>query len=151
MIAKSELMMGRDVTYSSEYTQEISDNLDRLLVPMNQIREAWGKLMEVNSGWRPPEVNASTPGAAAHSKHMEGLACDIADPDGSLMTWILNNLDMMQGLGIFFEDFRWTPDWCHFQLGPPRSGKRIFVPSAARPQAPDKWGGAYDSKYDQKV
>lgn len=148
MIAKSELLMGRDVTYASEYTQDISDNLDKLLIPMNQIRAAYGQPMIVNSGWRPPEVNASTPGAATHSKHMEGLACDISDKDGVLMAWVLANLSMMQQLGIYHEDFRWTPDWVHFQLGAPASGHRIFVPSAARPSAPDRWDGNYDHSFD---
>ena len=147
-IAKSELLMGRDVQYASEYTQEISDNLDKLLVPMNQIRDAYGSPMTVNSGWRPPEVNAATPGAAAHSKHMIGLACDIADPDGALMAWVLANLALMQQLGIYHENFDWTPNWVHFQLGAPASGKRIFVPNSNRASSPGRWSGQYDPQYD---
>ena len=149
MISKDELLKGRDAQYPSDYTQEISDNLDRLLAPMNQIRTAWARPMTVTSGWRPPSINAATPGAATHSKHMEGLACDIADPDGSLMAWVLSNLSLMQTLGIYFEDFRWTPNWVHFQLGPPASGKRIFVPSSAPALAPSRWDGEYDHQYDQ--
>jgi hypothetical protein len=149
MIAKSEILMGRDTEYASDYTQEISDNIDKLLEPMNKVREAWAKPMKVNSGWRPPSVNASTPGAATHSKHMEGLACDIADPDGALMEWVLANLDLMQQLNLYFENFDWTPNWVHFQLGGPGSGKRIYVPNANRPTSPGRWSGHYDSKYDQ--
>lgn len=147
-IAKSELLMGRDTQYASEYTQEISDNLDRLLIPMNKVRDAYGKPMKVNSGWRPPEINGTTPGAAAHSKHMIGLAVDIADADDGLMHWVLENLDLMKQLGLYFEDFRWTPTWTHFQLGPPSSGKRIFVPSSAPASAPDRWDGKYDSSFN---
>jgi hypothetical protein len=149
MISKDELLKGRDQQYPNDYTQEISDNLDQLLIPMNQVRTAWAKPMIVNSGWRPPEINASTPGAATHSKHMIGLAVDIADPDGSLWAWVLQNLSTMQQLNLFFEDKRWTPGWVHFQLGGPASGHRIFVPSAARPSAPDAWDGNYDHSYDQ--
>lgn len=147
-ISKDELLKGRDTQYPNDYTQEVSDNLDKLLIPLNQIRDAYGKPMIVNSGWRPPSVNAATPGAATKSKHMIGLAADIADSDNAVMNWVLQNLDLMQQLGIFCEDFRWTPGWVHFGLGPPASGKRIFVPSAARPQAPDRWDGQYDSKYN---
>lgn len=148
-LTKDEFLKGRDKQYALEYSQIISDNLDRLLVPMNKVRDAYGKPMSVNSGWRPPEVNAATPGAATHSKHMEGLAVDIADADGAVRTWVLANLALMQELNLYFEDFRWTPGWTHFQLGGPASGKRIFVPSAARPTNPDAWDGKYDEKYDK--
>lgn len=148
MIAKEELLKGRDVQYASEYTQEISDNLDKLLIPLNQVRAAWNQPMTVNSGWRPAEINGSTPGAAAHSKHMLGLAADIADADGSLWAWVLQNLQLMKDLGFYMEDKRWCPGWVHFGLGAPASGKRIFIPSANRPLAPDSWDGEYDHSFD---
>lgn len=148
MISKDEVLMGRDKSYPDEYTQEISDNIDALLVPINQIRTARNQPMIVNSGWRPAAINAKTPGAAAHSKHMEGLAVDISDPDGDLMRWVLANLQMMKDLNIYFEDFRWTPNWVHFQLGAPKSGKRIFVPSSAPALAPNRWDGQYDHSMD---
>lgn len=145
-VSKDELLMGRDKQYALEYTQQISENLDRLLIPINKIRDAYGKPMKVNSGWRPPEINAATPGAAPRSKHMEGLAVDIADPDNALMQWTLQNLQLMKDLNIFMEDFRWTPGWCHYQLGGPVSGKRIFIPSVTRPTAPNRWDGRYDDQ-----
>lgn len=148
-LTKDELLKGRDKQYPMDYTQIISDNLDRLLVPMNKARDAYGHPMVVNSGWRPPAINAATPGAAAHSKHMVGLAVDIADPNGDVRRWVLANLDLMQELCLYFEDWKWTPGWTHFQLGGPASGKRIFVPSTAAPTAPTAWDGKYDEKYDK--
>lgn len=148
MISKDELLKGRDKQYPSDYTSEVSSNLDKLLIPLNKIREAYGKPMSVSSGWRPPAINGATPGAAKASKHMIGLACDIVDSDGSVMKWVLQNLQLMKDLGIYLEDFRWTPNWVHFQLGAPGSGKRIFVPSSAPAQSPSKWDGHYDSKFD---
>lgn len=148
MISKDELLDGRDKKYPADYTQEISDNLDQLLVPMNQIRTSWGKPMTVTSGWRPPSINGATPGAAKNSKHMQGLAVDIYDADGSLWSWVLQNLSTMKDLGIYFEDRRWTPSWVHFQVGPPASGKRIYVPSSAPAIAPDNWDGEYDHSFD---
>lgn len=149
MISKDELLQGRDKQYPNDYTQEISDNIDMLLPLLNQIRTAWGKPMNVASGWRPPSINASTPGAATHSKHMQGLAADIQDLDGSLWAWVLENLALMQSLGIFMEDRRWTPTWVHFGHGAPASGHRIFVPNSMRPSAPSAWDGEYDHSYDQ--
>lgn len=147
-ISKEELLKGRDIQYPDDYTQEISDNLDKLLIPLNIIRDAWGKPMLVTSGWRPPSINGSTPGAAPHSKHMLGLAADIADPDGSLWAWVLENLQLMKDQDIFLEDKRWTKGWVHFGLGQPSSGKRIFVPSAARATDPNAWDGIYDHSFD---
>lgn len=147
-ISKDELLKGRDQQYPNDYTQEISDNLNKFLIPINKIRDAWGKPMIVNSGWRPPAINAATPGAAAHSKHEIGLAADISDPDGSLWMWVLENLQLMKDLDIFMEDKRWTPGWTHFGLGQPASGHRIFVPSSNPPEAPDSWDGQYDHSFD---
>lgn len=149
MIAKSELLKGRDQQYPNDYTQEISDNLDKLLIPMNKVRSAWNMPMNVSSGWRPPSINAATPGAATKSKHMIGLAVDIADPDGKLWAWVMKNLPLMQQLGLYFEDKRWTPSWVHFQLGAPVSGKRVFVPSSAPATAPSAWDGNYDHQFDK--
>lgn len=147
-LTKNDLLTGRDKTYSSEYTAQISQNLDNLLVTMNKVQEAYGQKFKVNSGWRPSAVNASTPNSAPKSKHLEGLAVDIADPDGKLVEWILSNLGLMKELGLYFEDFRWTPTWCHFQILAPHSGNRIFIPSTAPAIAPDRWIGKYDSKYN---
>lgn len=152
-ITKDELLMGRDKAYPKEYTKEISDNLDNLLSAMNQIRSAYGVPMKVSSGWRPAAVNKAIAGAAKKSNHMLGLAVDISDRDGKLREWVLSNLDLMQKLGVYLEDFRWTPTWVHFQIAAPKSGKRIFIPYAdikKNPMmAPDAWSGTYDSKHDK--
>lgn len=147
-ISKDELLKGRDTAYPAEYTQEVSDNLDKLLIPLNKIRDAYGQPMVVTSGWRPSAINGVTPGAASHSSHMIGKACDIQDLDGSLLAWVMDNLSMMKQLGIYIEDPRWCPTWIHFQLGAPKSGHRIFIPSAAAPLAPTRWSGVYDPKFD---
>jgi len=149
MISKEEILMGRDKKYAEAYTSEISDNIDKLLVIMNKVRAVYAKPMTVASGWRPPEVNDSTQNAAAGSNHLKGLAVDIKDADGKVMRWVLANMDLMQKLGIYLEDFRWTPTWVHFQIVPPGSGKRIYIPSVKPPISPDKWDGKYDAKYNK--
>lgn len=147
-ITKDDILMGRDKLYPSDYTKDISDNLDKLLSVLNKIQEAYGKKFKINSGWRPAIVNASVPGAAVHSKHTEGLAVDIADKDGDIMRWTLANLQFMKELGVHMEDWRWTPSWTHYQCVPPKSGNRIFIPSTSPALAPDRWEGKYLSKYN---
>lgn len=145
-ILKEELLKGRNIQFASEYTEEISQNLDNLLISLNKIRDAWGNPMVVNSGWRPLEINNTIKGAAVHSKHMIGLAADINDPDGSLWRWVINNLQLMKDLNIFMEDKRWTDGWVHFQLGEPVSGHRIFIPNNTPAIAVNLWDGIYDKK-----
>jgi hypothetical protein len=148
MISKDEILMGRDKQYPDEYTEEISNNVDQLLEIMNQVRKAYNKPMIVASGWRPSAINEGTSNAAKNSNHLKGLAVDIKDTDGSLWKWVLMNLGLMKKLGIYFEDKRWTPTWVHFQIVPPKSKKRIYVPSTAPAKAEDIWDGKYDPKYN---
>lgn len=138
MIAMSELN-----PHNYPTTPEQDTNLATLLDKMNQVRTAWGKPMTVTSGLRSQADQARINPGAPQSKHLLGAACDIAD-DGSLRDWVLQNLQMMKDLGLFFEDFRWTKGWVHFQCLPPTSGHRIFVPSSAPPTDPDAWDGQYD-------
>lgn len=84
----------------------------------------------VSSGWRPPEVNSSTPGAAARSKHMTGEAIDIYDPDGDLDEWLMTTRgqEILKTLGLWHEHPSATKGWAHVQTVPPRSGNRTFYP-----------------------
>lgn len=148
-LTKDEILMGRDKKYPATYTDQISKNIDRLLIQMNQVRAAYGKPMKVASGWRPPEINEATSNAAKGSNHLWGLAVDIQDLDGSLWKWCMANLALLQKLGLYLENKRWTPTWTHFQCVPPASGKRIYIPSAQPAPAPQIWDGQYDSKYDR--
>lgn len=147
-LTKDDLLQGRDKEYASDYTPEISANLDKLLPILNKIQQAYGKKFTINSGWRPPSINKSTPGAALASKHMLGLAADIADENGDIMRWVLNNLALMKELGVYMEDWRWTPTWTHFQIVAPKSGNRILIPSADPALAPNRWAGKFDAKFN---
>lgn len=148
-ISKEELLSGRDKTFASEYTDAISNNLDILLQKMNVVRNAYGTPMFISSGWRPASINGSVAGAAPNSNHVIGAAVDVRDTDGALWAWVLQHLDLMQSLGLYMEDKRWTPTWVHFSFLPPGSKKRIFVPQKGLPPAPTLFDGRYDSKWDK--
>ena len=149
MISKNELTMGREKQFPESYTKEVDGNLNVLLEKINIVRSKYGKPMIVSSGWRSPEVNAATPNAAKMSKHLSGLAVDIYDKDCKLWNWCMENLELMQELGLYLEDKRHTVSWLHFQIGAPKSGKRIFKPSTAPYVDASLWSGQYDTKFDK--
>jgi len=148
-ISLQELTMGRDKQFPNEYTKEVQANLKVLHEKINVIRTAYGKPMTVSSGWRPAAINSATPNAAKASKHMVGLAVDIRDIDNSLWNWTVANLELIQELGLYLEDRRYTGSWVHYQIGAPKSGKRIFIPSSAPAPHPELWNGQYETKYDK--
>ena len=128
MITKSEILMSRDTQYPDDYTQEVSDNIDKLLECLNKFRVIYGKPMTVSSGWRPAALNATVKNAAKKSNHILGLACDFKDLDGSLDQYCLDNLDVLESCGLYLESPDKTSGWSHLQCVPPRSGSRVFKP-----------------------
>jgi hypothetical protein len=135
--SRAELLMGRDKLHP--INQEQSDNLDKLIAAINPVRHAWGKPMRVTSGYRPSSINASV-GGATNSAHQSCQAIDIADNDGKLAEWILNNLDILEENGLYLENPDYTiivnskgqriSGWVHLQLRKPASGNRVFIPYA---------------------
>lgn len=107
-------------------------NLLVLCQRLNVVRAAWGKPMRVTSGLRDAahQANLIKEGRskATKSKHLLGLAADIADPDGSLGRWCLANVATLEKAGLWCEHPEATPGWVHFQASPPGSGKRFFYP-----------------------
>lgn len=151
MISLKELLMGR--ADFNALSKEIQDNLMTLLERANRVRTAYNQPMTINDGLRMLADQMRVNPSAPKSKHLVGAAMDINDPDGSVWKWVLANLDLMQQIGFWFEHPNWThhPDghgWVHFQIFPPASGKRVFIPSSAPAMAPSFWDSKYDSKYD---
>lgn len=113
-------------------TPAIDDNLARLLERINRVRTAYDTPMIVTSGLRSDEQQkaliADGKSNAPKSHHLTGEACDIQDKDGALRKWVEANMDLMEAIGFWFEDFDHTVGWVHFQIVPPRSGNRVFIP-----------------------
>lgn len=126
MITRQEILMGRDKQYP--LTQEMEQNLQKLLAALNLFRTMYGKSMIVTSGYRPAAINAAVPGAAKKSNHMVCLACDFKDTDGSLDKYCMDNLYILEQCGLYLEHPDSTQGWCHLQCVPPKSGKRVFKP-----------------------
>lgn len=148
-ITLEKYFMGRDKQYPSEFTSEIEDNAKTLLRKVNMLfNELKIKEVTVNSGWRPVALNNTISNAAKKSNHTLALAVDLSDRDNILWNKLLENLDVLQRFGLYLEDRRYTPSWVHIQCIPPKSGKRIFIPSSSAPIAPHLWDGKYDSKFN---
>jgi len=139
VIDRAEFMMGRDVSHALECTPDILRNASRTVEIVNKllalakgagvpiIPRPDGTL--VNSGWRPPSVNAATAGAASRSLHMTGEACDLHDPKGYLAAWAETSANtVLRDLGLWMEAPAKTKGWLHVQTKSPRSGARVFWP-----------------------
>lgn len=109
-------------------TPEQDANLAVLLEKMNKIRAAYGKPMYITSGLRSEEDQARINPKASKSRHLIGAACDVADQNGDLKRWVKANVSLLETVGLWCESFDATPNWIHFQIVPPRSGNRFFIP-----------------------
>jgi len=141
MITIADYFMGRREKYPLALTPDIEREAFRTVDLANKLlsqAQTYGVTVDmhpvnkspVSSGWRPPEVNAATPNAAARSKHMTGQAIDIYDPDGDLDAWLMTGEGQaaMVALGLWHEHPSATKGWAHVQTVPPRSNNRTFYP-----------------------
>lgn len=135
-ITLAEFFMGRDVTYASSLTPAITTNGIETVRRANQLLDRFYSLSPnahrrgVNSGWRPPAVNAGTAGASPTSHHMTGRAVDIGDDDEQLDVWCMTPIGQLAlaEFQLWLEFPGSTPRWCHVQTVPPGSGNRVFHP-----------------------
>lgn len=64
------------------------------------------------------------------SKHQSAEAVDLADPEGDLDQWLLDNQKLLESSGLWIEHPATTRGHCHLQSCPPRGGsrRRVFYP-----------------------
>lgn len=136
MIELEQYWMGRDRSYANELTDEIRKNAVETVRRANLLigcyQKATGDVRPrgVNSGWRPSAVNAATPKAAKKSKHMLGLALDIADASKTMKAWLMTpaGQQALVECELWMEHPDATPAWVHVQIVPPASNRRVFMP-----------------------
>ena len=141
MITITDYFMGRRETHGLACSPSIEREAARTVDLVGKLlvqAQTFGVTLErsprtgtlVASGWRPPEINCATPGAAPNSKHMTGQALDVYDPDGDLDEWLISGEGQaaLQALGLWMEHPSATKGWAHLQTIPPRSGRRVFYP-----------------------
>lgn len=111
----------QDRLKSSELTEEVRTNAERLLKAVNALLSdlGWKGVVSVSSGFRPSTVNSKIAGAAKRSAHMTGLAVDIADPKGQLGRRIREDGGaLLRKHGLFMEAIESTKTWVHLDLVP---------------------------------
>jgi uncharacterized protein YcbK (DUF882 family) len=110
----------------------VERNMKTLFERMNELRGIWGRPMIVTSGLRSDEKQkaliAEGKSRARLSRHLFGAACDIFDPNKELGRWCLENESVLVKIGLWCEHPDYTRNWVHFQIIPPMSGKRFFIP-----------------------
>ena len=103
--------------------QETIDNLKMLCEKVLQpVREHFGKSVNVNSGYRSPELNSSPAvGGSKTSDHCKGMAADIeiaGVANAELAQWIMNNLDYTQLILEFYTQGIPDSGWVHVSYDP---------------------------------
>lgn len=150
MISLKELLMGRQA--ESDLSPEQAQNAKILLERINKVRAAYGKPIKVNDGIR--RAQDTPKNGAAKSKHLIGAAIDLDDDDaGTFWKWCFANRKLLADIGLWVEHPCWTHcdgmSWMHFQMLPPASGKRFFVPSTRPNPNPKFWDGVYEAALDK--
>ena len=132
MITREDYFMGRDKSYppSEAMLKNAEETIYRvnLLLSLYYQADPDAEKTKVTSGYRPPLINAATPNAAPRSKHMTCQAVDLADPEGELDDWCMDNQKVLEQIGLWMEHPSATKNWTHLQIAPPRSGKTVFYP-----------------------
>lgn len=109
-------------------------NLVETHAKINYIRKIWNRPMIVTSGLRTlfhhlriyRQKGIPKSKIPMGSCHLIGAAIDIEDVKGELMAWLKANPEILKDAGLWCEEG--TKGWVHFQIFPPRSGKRWFLP-----------------------
>lgn len=128
---------------------------ERLFARINEVRRYYGKPMVVSSGVRSYLDQMRIDKAAGRkpaygSMHLKGAAVDIVDKDHALWRWCMDNGDLLQKIGVWLEDKRYTDSWVHFQVFAPASKSFIFKPySTPPPNVAVYWGPG--NKYKPEV
>lgn len=134
MISLKELLKTVEL---KDLPKDHQGNIMDLLERVNKVRSKYGKAMIVTSGYRSMADHLRIYKAKGivdqskipmKSKHLYGQAVDISDPKQELQKWCKDNVKELESIGLWMEDFSATKNWVHFQIVPPKSGKRFFLP-----------------------
>ncbi len=112
----------------AEQAANLTILLERLQALESEYVKHGGMPFHVNSGLRSVADQQRINPSAMHSKHLTGAAADVSDPDSRLWTFVIDNMPVVEAIGLWMEDKKSTPTWVHFQCQAPKSGHRIFIP-----------------------
>lgn len=146
------LLMGR--AKLEDLPPDFQENIRTLNERVNKFFEGYewsSNLKKVNDGYRRPQDTPKN--GSATSWHYKGAAVDIDDDDfGTRWRYVWENRQNLKDIGLWMEHPNWTHgngSWLHFQIYPPKSGRRFFIPSTKPASAPNFWDGKYEKDLDQ--
>lgn len=105
-------------------TKEAEENLIKLVENiLDPLREAWGRPIKVNSGYRGSELNKAV-GGAKTSQHCTGQAADISVGNPSENKKLFN---LIQELNLPYDQLidEYNYSWVHVSYGP-RNRRQIL-------------------------
>lgn len=101
---KSDIAEAKGIT-NVITTFEVRDAITALVTEILQpLRDAWGKPMCVNSGYRCAELNVAV-GGVPTSQHVKGEAADIATDDPYSLANLARDLNLPYDQMILYPDF----------------------------------------------
>ena len=127
-MVKSETALRHDMdnTPGEAEIANLKQLAEKVLQP---VRDAYGKGVKVNSGYRAPEVNAKV-GGSKTSDHCKGQAADIEIPgvaNADLAKWITENLDFTQVILEFYTPGIPDSGWVHVSYDPQNLKKQVLT------------------------
>jgi hypothetical protein len=123
MIKLADYCMGREKIYP--LTKGQLESACDLLASVGFLFGKLGIDPILSSGYRPAHFN-KVAGGSARSGHLTCEAIDIRDTDGSIAKLLLDNLELLEQLGLYLEDPLYTIGWIHLQTRP--TLRRVFKP-----------------------
>lgn len=109
-------------------TGEQALNLSRLLDACNLIEHLYKQSLVVNRGLSSAADQDRINPGHPHDAHVKGAGVDLADTERKLQAWWIVNIPLAEMLGVYFENFLYTPQHVHMQIYAPPSGHRFFIP-----------------------
>jgi len=127
-MTKSQTALRRGI--ENEPGEEEQANLQQLCEQVLQkVRDHFGKPVNVNSGYRSPELNSAI-GGSTTSDHCKGMAADIEIPGVSnyqLAEWIENNCEFRQLILEFYTPGVPDSGWVHVSYDYEENFKKVMT------------------------
>lgn len=107
-------------------TPKAVENMTRLInVVLDPLREAYGKPITVNSGYRSPALNKVTKGASKTSQHMTGEAVDITVKSKEGNKWLFDYIKDNLPYDQLIDEYNYS--WVHVSLDADMCNRREII------------------------
>lgn len=112
-------------------TEKQKKNLEKLIKALNILGVVYPAPVAVIRGLRTEKQNEAV-GGIPNSPHLTGEAVDLQDKDHKLSQFILNNIDLLERVGLYMENPYYCVskttgnNWIHLQTR--RASKTVFLP-----------------------